>query len=197
MEVRFRRNRDFPTGGAIWPPLCLIRVNQVKPNIVSMNETHMTGNKKPELYGYFSYARNRPDKSMSGVATCVSYKELGNTISMKYSEGNQEFIITRHGQFSIPINIINIYGEQESRTGNDEVENRWNIIVSELKAIERRGEYSILIGDLNKHVGDVIPGNNSKRSFGGNKVRDLIKTGKYTLVNAASKVTGSTLPVSV
>ena len=70
-------------------------LNQVKPNIVTMNETHMTGNKKPELYGYYSYARNRPDKSMGGVATCVSNKELGNTVSMKYSEGDQEYIITR------------------------------------------------------------------------------------------------------
>ena len=83
-------------------------LNQVKPNIVTMNETHMNGNKKPELYGYFSYSRNRPDKSMGGVATCVSYKELGNTISMKYSEGNQEYIITRHGQFYKPISIINM-----------------------------------------------------------------------------------------
>ena len=83
---------------------------------------------------------------MGGVATCVSYKELGNTISMKYSEGNQEYIITRHGQFYKPISIINMYGEQESKTGNDEVEKRWHIIVTELKAIERRGENAILIG---------------------------------------------------
>ena len=91
-------------------------VNQVNPNILTLNETHMTGNKKPELLGFYSYTRNRPDKSMGGVATCVSNKELGNTISMKYGQGNQEYIITRHGQFTKPINIINIYGEQENRT---------------------------------------------------------------------------------
>ena len=74
-------------------------INQVKPNILTLNETHMNGNKKPELYGYFSYARNRPDKSMGGVSTCVSNKELGNTISMKYGEGNHEYIVTRHCKF--------------------------------------------------------------------------------------------------
>ena len=90
----------------------------------------MTGNKKPQLLGFYSYTRNRPDKSMGGVATCVSNKELGNTVSMKYGQGNQEYIITRHGQFTKPINIINIYGEQENRTGNDEVENNWNNLES-------------------------------------------------------------------
>ena len=108
---------------------------------------------------------------------------------MKYSEGDQEYIITRHGQFCKPINIINIYGEQESRTGNDEVENRWNNIVKELNDIEVRGESAIILGDLNKHVGDAIPGNSAKCSFGGNLVKNLLMTGKYTLVNATNKVT--------
>ena len=72
---------------------------------------------------------------------------------MKYGEGDDEFIITRSDQFCVPINVINLYGEQESRTSNDEVENRWNRIVNEVKVIERRGENTILIGDMNKHVG--------------------------------------------
>ena len=165
-------------------------INQVKPNILTLNETHMNGNKKPELYGYFSYARNRPDKSMGGVATCVSNKELGNTISMKYGEGNHEYIVTRHGKFAKPISIINIYGEQEGRTGNDEVEDKWSVIIKELEVIEKRGESAIIIGDLNKHVGNIIPGNNLKCSPGGKMVRNLINTGKYTLVNATSKAQG-------
>ena len=88
---------------------------------------------------------------MRGVATCVSNKEAANTIGMKYGEGDDEFIIT--SQLCVPIHVITLYGEQESRTSNDEVESRWNRIVNELEVIERRGENSILIGDMNKHVG--------------------------------------------
>ena len=91
-----------------------------------LNETHLKKNKKPKIYGYYSYALNRTDKSMGGVATCIANKEVANTVSMKYGEGDNEFIITRHNQFCIPINIINVYGEQESRAGKEDVENRWN-----------------------------------------------------------------------
>ena len=49
----------------------------------------------------------------------------------------------------------------------------------------------VLIGDLNRHVGDIIEGNDKDRvSFGGQLVRDFIDTGKYILVNASKKVIG-------
>ena len=49
-----------------------------------------------------------------------------------------------------------------------------------------RGENIILIGDLNKHVGEIIPGNHKKCSFGGNLVKKLLNTGKFILVNAST-----------
>ena len=64
-----------------------------------------------------------------------------------------------------------MYGEQESRTNNEEVEDRWNRVVKEIDAIERRGKSTLLIGDLNKHIGDIVPGNHPKCSFGGNLVK--------------------------
>ena len=146
-------------------------VNLVQPNVITLNETFLKKNKKPRIYGYFSYAHNRSNKSMGGVATCIANKEIANTVSMKYGEDNDEFIVTRHNQFYTPINIVNLYGEQESRVSNDEVESRWNRVVDELNVIERRGEDVILLGDMNKHVGDIIPGNHPKCSFGGKLVQ--------------------------
>ena len=45
-------------------------------------------------------------------------------------------------------------------------------------------------GDLNKHVGKVIEGNNEKISFGGNLILELLKSNKYSLVNSTNKVKG-------
>ena len=81
-------------------------INQVQPNIVTLNETYLKKNKKPKIYGYFSYAHNRSNKSMGGVATCVVNKDANNALSMKYGDNADEFIITRHNQFCVPINII-------------------------------------------------------------------------------------------
>ena len=112
------------------------------------------------------------------------------TLKVKDGPLNDEYIITRHSQFSPPINIINVYGEQENRTHNTDIEERWNRILTELMKIEYTGESVILLGDLNKHVGKVIEGNNEKISFGGNLILELLKSNKYSLVNSTNKVKG-------
>ena len=60
----------------------------------------------------------------------------------------------------------------------------------ELVKIEVKQELVVLMGDLNKHVGDIIEGNHSKVTFGGQLIRNLLKTEKYQLVNSSSKVVG-------
>ena len=85
---------------------------------------------------------------------------------------------------------MNIYGETESRSSNVEIKERWERILAEIAKIEMKGEVVIVIGDLNKQVGDIIEGNTMKMSFGGSLIRDMLDTGSYILVNATSKVVG-------
>ena len=62
---------------------------------------------------------------------------------------------------------------------------------SENKA--ERGEELILVGDLNKAVGNDefgVEGNHPKISFGGSLVRSLISSGQYILINNTKKCTG-------
>ena len=70
------------------------------------------------------------------------------------------------------------------------IEDRWLRILTELKRIELKGEYAIMIGDMNKHVGDIVTNNHLKVSYGGTLVKELIKTKKYVLVNSVNKVKG-------
>ena len=71
---------------------------------------------------------------------------------MKVAEGSaeNEFIVTRHSQFDTPINIINVYGDQENRTSGDVIKEHWNEILEEIVKIEAKGEDLILTGDFNK-----------------------------------------------
>ena len=48
----------------------------------------------------------------------------------------------------------------------------------------------MVVGDTNRLVGDIIPGNDPKVSFGGQMIRSLIDSDKYVLINGSSKVTG-------
>ena len=62
---------------------------------------------------------------MGGVATAVVNEENPTTIKTLEGGNKDEFIVTRHSQFQRPINIINNYGETESRTDRAEIEERF------------------------------------------------------------------------
>ena len=71
------------------------------------------------------------------------------------------------------------------------MQEQWGNILEEVAKIEAKDELICIIGDLNRHVGDIIPGNEKdKVTFGGQLVREFIDTGNYCLVNASDKVIG-------
>ena len=85
---------------------------------------------------------------MGGVATVLRNDEKLSAIKVDEGLDKDEFILTRHGQFSPPINILNIYGEIESRSNKYEIEERWNQILAIVSSIESRNEALVLIGDI-------------------------------------------------
>ena len=73
--------------------------------------------------------------------------------------------------------MYNVYGEQESRNKNYEIEERWFRICDQLEIIEDRNEEDILIGDMNKLTGNGpfgVRNNNPKVTFGGKLVHQLL-----------------------
>lgn len=59
-----------------------------------------------------------------------------------------------------------------------------------MKTFEAKGEYFCLIGDLNRHIGKIIPGNRDKVTFGGKKIVHLVESGMYKVINASELVIG-------
>ena len=54
-------------------------------------------------------------------------KDSASETTLKVAEGsNTEFIVTRHGQFKPALNIINIYGAQESRQTVEDIKTEWD-----------------------------------------------------------------------
>ena len=130
---------------------------------------------------------------MGGIATAI--KENEKQYAIKTDEGceKDEFLITRHSQFIQPINVINCYGEIESRSCKKEIEERWHRLLEKIIRIEAAKEALILIGDLNKLIGNGehgVKGNNDKVSHGGKLIHNLLSGGKYMLVNNSEKCTG-------
>ena len=116
-------------------------------------------------------------------------KDEGHTIIVNEGKDRNEFIITRHSQFVKPINIINVYGDVESRTSVDVIDRKWEEIMQEISKIEARDEEVILIGDMNKHLSEEKVG--GKRSdHGGKLVEEFLSSGEYILVNRTDKTKG-------
>ena len=81
--------------------------------------------------------------------------------------------------------MINCYGEQR-KIKKELVEEKWKRLRAEMEAIRARGEFCLVLGDLNKLVGTGqlgVPGNHPEVSLGGRLLRDLLATRNWFLVN--------------
>ena len=164
--------------------------NAKNVDIITINETQAIGNKCVSLPGFKPFGRNRKDTGGGGIVTFVKNCLTADALKVYEGEGDDEIVITRHGQFSPAINVINVYGSQECRLGKDKITDNWDTIVNEIMKIEGKDEYFCLIGDLNRHVGKLIPGNRDKLTFGGKKIVEFTECGKYKLINTSDIVIG-------
>ena len=167
-------------------------VDIVKPTVATFQETAVAGGNKINLKNYYCFQRNRKGvKQMGGVATFVSNEVKTNTLKVKEGEEKEEYLITRLDHVRPPVNIINVYGGQESRMTKEEILESWSQLRREIKDIEEREEGLVCIGDFNRAVGNDTLGvaeNHPQVSFGGELIRELLEDDRYILLNN-SKVT--------
>ena len=113
--------------------------NSLNIDLVTINETNLKGKNNLKLEGFNCYTKNRKSGNMGGVATCVKNKHEANTL--KVSEGKTcEFIVTRHDQFNPAINVVNIYGSQESRKSSAEIRQEWEEILKVIIDVQTKNE---------------------------------------------------------
>ena len=163
-----------------------------KPDIMTLNDTNLKGKLKVKVPNYFSYDKNR-EKYKGGVSTIIANHLKHNTMKVTEGKEEDEYIVTRFDNTMPPINIFNVYGQQESRTSDAEIEKSWLRLMKDVKDVEDRYEAVLIIGDMNRKVGSDeygVKGNNTKTTFGGNLIRNLIKEGQYILINNLDIVKG-------
>ena len=132
----------------------LVKVlKRVKPSMVLLNETQLSGRMKCEVLPYGWSFKNRGDKGGGGIASGVAQQYRDSTVTAGEGEGSDEYIVTRIEKFQPAINIINCYGEQR-KTKKEEVEEKWKRLQAELEKIRARREFCLLAGDLHKLVGN-------------------------------------------
>ena len=91
-------------------------------------------------------------------------------------EGNNEVVITRHGQFTLTINIVNFYGPQESRTNFNVIHENSDVIFNQILNIHSKGEHLLFIVDMERKVGSLVTG----------RVDDIVTKAVLDLINTAN-----------
>ena len=69
------------------------------------------------------------------------------------------------------------------------IDRHWNEILEVVNKIEGRGELLLMVGDFNRHLA-TDPEKDTKTTYGGELINELLNTDKYILVNKTNKVSG-------
>ena len=57
-------------------------LKRIKPNVVTINETLLQGDRKLSLAGYKCYSLNRENTSGGGIATCILNQDYEHTLKI-------------------------------------------------------------------------------------------------------------------
>ena len=162
-------------------------VDKLQPDVINLEETLLRNKAKINTKEYVSFSQNRADGAGGGgISTSVAahLKQYATLVSQ--NNQHDEYMITRLEHVKPALNIVHIYGQNEGRSGPEKVLKGWTEILKELSSIEERNEVALLVGDMNRAIGNDelgVRGNSRKVSYGGQLVRDLVSTGGYILLN--------------
>ena len=161
-------------------------INARETDILLLSDTALKGKRKVKMKNYFSFAKNRI-KARGGVATVVANHLRQHTVKVgEGKEDDDEYIIVRHDHVIPALNIVNMYGSQESRTSNDNITASWERLQKDIDEIILRGEACLLMGDMNRAVGSDewgVTGNKDKVCYGGHLVRNMVKEKNLVILN--------------
>ena len=162
-----------------------------------LNETNVKNKRKIKQKKYVCFTKNHPTKkSMGGLCTMVDEALREQTVRVSDCSDGDEFLVVRLEHVEPALNVINLYGMQEGREGEEgkqKVLESWGRLRKELLLIEGRGEAALVMGDLNRAVGTGelgVPGNKERVSYGGEMVRELLYEGEYVLLNGLELAVG-------
>ena len=162
-------------------------VDKLQPDVINLEETLLRNKAKINTKEYVSFSQNRADGAGGGgISTSVAahLKQYATLVSQ--NNQHDEYMITRLEHVKPALNIVHIYGQNEGRSGPEKVLKGWTEILKELSSIEERNEVALLVGDMNRAIGNDelgVRGNSRKVSYGGQLVRDLVSAGDYVLLN--------------
>ena len=99
-------------------------------------------------------------------------------------------MLIRLGHVEPAVNMLNVYGGIETRMTKQEVTENWVRLKKEITKIKERDEGLVLIGDMNRAIGNIVEGNHPTVLHGGSLIRELLEDKEYSLLNSIQEAEG-------
>ena len=165
-------------------------MDEIKPTVVAITETHLEEDTSLELRGYCKPFRNDRNKDGGGILIAVR-EELGN-IAVEVSQTKEVYeslwITIDNEKVKLKIGVV--YFPQENTVTIKDLSNIYKLIEKEIKEGKEKDQSVIIAGDFNCKVGDKIEGNIGPVSKGGRKLIKMMEKEKLCLTNASEKCKG-------
>ena len=141
-----------------------------------IQETHVNGNNKISIPGYYAFSRNRPKAgSKGGVAILVD--EMFKDQCILIHEGQEAELIAVKVCNTVPnLVLVCYYGAQENTTSPATISNHISELVGLLTKQSEEGNMVVMAADMNVGIGNsVLVDNNPVVSRGGKLLNDLLE----------------------
>ena len=160
---------------------------QHQPDVLVLCETHLKEGQTCKIAGYQSFYHGRKERQGGGLVIAVHSTMAHRAVLVH--KGVAEILVVRLSHTATPVTVIAVYGKVGASRADSDSE--WEEILTQFRVAKARGDLVIVCGDLNRHVGDCIPGNKPHVDYGGAAVRTELDQQDMLLLNADdTKVVG-------
>ena len=166
-------------------------IEQKKPTVICITETHLKEGDKVEFEGYSKPYRNdrNGNKSKGGVLIAEKQKLENITIEVDRVNDVEESIWVLVNNAKTKLRIGVIYAPQEG-TKKEELIKMYDRIENSINVGKQRDENVIITGDFNAKIKITKEKNTQERTAAGKMLEDLEKRNKLYIVNRDKKIKG-------
>lgn len=123
-----------------------------KPQIFLLTETQLRSNAGMQIEGYKFFSRKREGKTGGGVGILVKDDIVDKVIPHISDRPIEIMWLSIRRKKTIPLFVAVYYGQQESRTSKEEIENEMNLLQEEIREMSNEGDILIAM-DGNGRIG--------------------------------------------
>ena len=160
------------------------KIEEFKPTIICITETHLLPTEPLEIEGYDTKYRNDRDNLGGGSLIAVSrtIENICTVVEKEKEFGETYWLAIDNTRIKLRLGLI--YAPQECRTKVEVYKKLYKRIENQVEKAKERNQKLLMLGDFNCKIGESIRENRPEVSKSGKLLQKMVKKEKLSIVNA-------------